>query len=100
MNLREKLQLMHERFGKDPDHICRDCMHRMIKSMSRDYAKCEVFGISGGPGTDWGSLQTACGLYNKKTDLRDLFLPTRGGSRKKNTELQPETLFDQEETEA
>lgn len=90
----EKAQIMYDLFGKDEGHLCRDCCHRKVYEYSKTYAKCEVFSTSHSQQTDWGSLQYACGLFNKPTDKRDIFKESGfRGRRAKKEELQPETLF-------
>ena len=91
----EKLEVMHRLFGKDEKHQCKDCCHRIVHEYSKKYAKCEVFSTSHSVTTDWGSLQCACGLWNKETDKRNVFISESGLYRKQKqkVELQPETLF-------
>lgn len=89
----EKVQIMYDRFGKDVLHLCRDCCHRIVREYSGRYAKCECFSTSHCETTDWGSLQSACGLFNKETDVRDVFKHSDEYGRKPKAELQPETLF-------
>ena len=91
----EKAQIMYELFGKDEKHVCRDCIHRKTYEYSKTYAKCEVFSTSHSQQTDWGSLQCACGLFNKPTEKRDIFIESGfyNSRRRKHEELQSETLF-------
>ena len=86
---KQKAERMYARFGKDEKHQCRDCCHRYVRKFQHDYAKCEVYSDSASEASDWGSLQPACGLWNKETDLRNVFF----GSPSKREEQQSETLF-------
>ena len=94
----QKVQMMHRKFGKDEEHICRDCQHRIVYEFGKSYAKCVVFGDNRSPNTDWGSWCMACGLFNKDTELRDVFLDDNGRivfaktPRREHFE-QEETLF-------
>lgn len=92
MTKSEKAQIMYERFGKTPGCICRDCCHMVGRSSNRKYNKCEVYGSSSSEATDFGIFQQACGMYNKETDIRDIY--KENIRRKPKGEIQPETLFD------
>ena len=86
----EKLEIMHRLFGKTEGAICRNCNHVVKNERDRTYNKCECYGLSCSEATDFPMLFTACGLFNKETDVRNIY---KGNRPSKKTELQPETLF-------
>ena len=87
----EKAEIMYKLFGICQGHICKDCCHMTGHQRDRSFNKCEVYGYSHSEATDFGVYQQACGLFNKETDQRDIYL--RFINRKPKAELQPETLF-------
>ena len=91
MTRTEKLEIMHNLFGITEGRICRDCSHIVTNDRSKRYNKCECYGLSMSEATDFPVLQTACGLFNRETDVRDIYKGNR--PVKKKAELQPETLF-------
>ena len=91
MTRAEKLEIMHSIFGVTEGKQCKDCCHRICNERSRTYNKCECYGLSLSEATDFGVYQTACGLFNKETDVRDVY--KRNTKRHKKIELQEETLF-------
>lgn len=91
MTKAERLEIMHSLFGVAEGRICKNCSHRVCNERARSYGKCEVYGISASEATDFGAYQTACGLYNKDTDIRDIY--KRNVKRQTKSEPQRETLF-------
>lgn len=98
MNVFQKSELMRKKFGEDPEHRCRDCNHRVVYCGNRKYPKCEVFGVNNSENTDWGSWVMACGMFNKDTEERNVFLDENKRivtsiRRKEKPVEQKETLF-------
>ena len=91
MTKTEKIEVMYRLFGKTEGKICRDCCHMVTNSRQRNFNKCECYGLSCSEATDFPMRQTACGLFNKQTDVRDIYKGNR--PNKPKAELQPETLF-------
>jgi hypothetical protein len=59
-----KILKMQARFGKPPAGVqCRDCVHFFKVHLAKDYPKCELFGVTGGPGTDWRARFPGCGRF-------------------------------------
>ena len=88
----EKIEIMYRLFGKCEGRLCRDCSHVVKNEMGRTYNKCECYGLSSSEATDFPMRVTACGLFNKETDVRDIYKGNRPSRPK--AELQPETLFE------
>ena len=96
MTTKEKAEHMYQHFGKCEGHQCRECMHFRGYEYSKTYFKCKVFGDTGSQATDWGATLVACGLFNKETTLKNIWLAdNRWFPHKKKEELQPETLFEE-----
>ena len=58
---------MHKTYGVHPGRECCDCVYfTRVQPGNNVYKKCRVFGISRGPATDWRSLYTACGKFQKR----------------------------------
>lgn len=89
MTTKEKAQHMYHHFGKCEGHKCKECKHFREYQYGKTYFKCNVYGNTSSEATDWGATLDACGLFNKETDLKDIWLE----GKKKKEELQPETLF-------
>jgi hypothetical protein len=66
-NLPKSIKRMYylHRFAKGK--VCRDCEF-MIKhgGNTRDYFKCQHYGITNGAATDWRAHWNACGLYKER----------------------------------
>ena len=60
----KKLERMHSLHGLGPtDKRCGDCAHFFAAGA---YYKCELYGITGGPGTDWRVRWQACGKFEER----------------------------------
>lgn len=59
-----KIERMHELFGRDDEHKCKDCYH--LQGGQNQYRKCEIYGHSASEATDWALRWTACGLFNRE----------------------------------
>jgi hypothetical protein len=57
------LAAMHLAHGRVDDKHCGDCAHLYAKRYADVYFKCEKYGDTNGPGTDWRKKWTACGLF-------------------------------------
>lgn len=63
--LPRKLWRMRVRHGTPPAGVkCGGCtFYARYLHSSRTYAKCRLFGVSHGPGTDWSMHYTGCGAW-------------------------------------
>lgn len=63
----EPLGLMHGRHGPGPDgRTCGQCVHRgkaNLDTAANGYPKCDLYGSTRGPGTDWRAGWPACGAF-------------------------------------
>ena len=51
-------------FGPGPEGAkCKSCASFVTIEMANTYLKCRLFGITGGPATDWRANWPACGKY-------------------------------------
>jgi hypothetical protein len=72
-----KIERMHVIYGKHEGAKCGDCVHFYGKSYARTYHKCELFGDSGGPATDWLVHFVACGKFEPRGgEGQDVTLPS------------------------
>jgi hypothetical protein len=61
-----KILTMHGRYGVGPDGVrCKECVQFVAVRLAKTYHKCRLFGITGGPGTDWRGRFAACGRFEK-----------------------------------
>ena len=61
-----KIDKMHQMFGEDKDHKCKDCCHFIRERYrGKTYSKCKIYGQSNSEATDMAGRNTACGLYNR-----------------------------------
>jgi hypothetical protein len=66
LKAQRKILTMHGRYGHGPEgEQCKDCVHCVAIRLANTYHKCELFGITGGPGTDWRLRFKACGRFEK-----------------------------------
>ncbi len=87
----EKLAIMHRRYGRECHHRCSKCIHHITKYNDKPYHKCKVYGVSMSEATDFAADGIACGLYDKETMEKDVYLTLN--RRKEKEELQKEVLF-------
>ena len=60
------IEKMHELYGSHfPDH-CGDCKHLLTREFSNTYFKCRIYGVSGGPATDWRKFWDACSKFEAR----------------------------------
>jgi hypothetical protein len=62
-NAAKKIEKMHVLYGVSAGNLCMDCKHLFCHERSRHWYKCKLYGITGGPGTDWRVKWTACGKF-------------------------------------
>ena len=60
----KKIEAMHNEYGKDVEHKCKDCCNLSSYTQSRTWYKCEAYGNTSGEATDWAKRNTACGKFN------------------------------------
>ena len=82
---------MHSRYGKDTNHICKECKNLLWHIYGNTSVhKCKVYGVSMSCATDFPVRQFACGLFNKDAVEKNIYKTL---NRKQKTEEQSETLF-------
>jgi hypothetical protein len=62
-----KIEAMHEHFGKKDGFKCGDCCNLLKKRANTTFYKCTVYGCSSSIATDWAKKWIACGMFNIKT---------------------------------
>ncbi len=63
--IKRKLPAMHEVYGTQPQHKCRDCCNLIgCASGRRMFYKCKAYGDTASQATDWGVNFLACGMFN------------------------------------
>lgn len=71
---KRKLPAMHEVYGTQPQHKCRDCCNLIVyASGKRMFYKCKAYGDTASQATDWGVNYLACGMFN--VPMGDNMLP-------------------------
>ena len=62
-----RIGVMWGKHGRIDGKVCRDCSHfiRRWTPAGRSHRKCELFGISRGPATDWNGTFIACGQFRR-----------------------------------
>lgn len=63
MNGLSPVEQMRRMYGKRSGFTCGSCRHLTHHGKNRSYLKCEKFGVTLGPGTDWRAKYHACGLW-------------------------------------
>lgn len=60
-----RIGVMWGKHGKRDGQICRECSHFVQRwtPAGKSHRKCELFGITCGPGTDWNGGFAACGQW-------------------------------------
>ena len=67
----EKIGLMHAEYGVLSGVTCKTCPHleaHCNADCTRVWYKCQLFGVSSGPGTDWRIGNVACGGFKIDPD--------------------------------
>lgn len=59
------VEQMRRMYGERPTSTCGSCRHLIRQGRARDFLKCEKFGTTHGPGTDWRAKYRACGLWEE-----------------------------------
>lgn len=58
---------MHRIYGVTEGETCKRCTYFIhVRPGQNTYRKCRVFGITGGPATDWKARYPACGKFEAK----------------------------------
>lgn len=74
MYTKRKLPAMHEVYGVQSQHKCRDCCNLIgYASGKRMFYKCKAYGDTASQATDWGVNFLACGMFN--VPMGDNMLP-------------------------
>ena len=60
------IEKMHIAYGPHPPDHCGDCIHIRLNQHSKNYYKCELYGVSSGPATDWHLKYEACGKFERR----------------------------------
>ena len=61
--LPRQIMVMHRLYGQSNNH-CQYCSHLILTGYGRRTVfKCEEFGFTPGPGTDWNQKWPACGRF-------------------------------------
>jgi hypothetical protein len=47
-----KIERMHKLYGAHPPDKCGGCAHMRVNRHSKNYRKCELYGVTRGPATD------------------------------------------------
>lgn len=54
-------------FSDDKSLTCKTCEHLVrVQGNTKNYLKCELYGITKGEGTDWRAKWSACAKYKKE----------------------------------
>jgi hypothetical protein len=61
-----RLRVMHQMYGRDPEHTCGQCKHLVANERATTYYKCDLTRMTAGPGTDWRKRWEACGRFEAK----------------------------------
>lgn len=68
-----KIELMHHLYGQIEDKKCSECCHLQSgRYHDTILHKCELYGLTHSEASDWRLKYTACGLFNKETDVRNV----------------------------
>ena len=66
-----RLRVMHEAYGRDPEHTCGQCRHLVVKRWDKSYFKCDLTRMTNGPGTDWRKSWEACSRFEEGEGERE-----------------------------
>lgn len=68
-----KIDLMHHLYGQIEGKKCSECCHLQSgRYHDTILHKCELYGLTHSEASDWRLKYTACGLFNKETDVRNV----------------------------
>lgn len=65
-DMKNKIELMYQQFGKDEKHKCRDCSNLVYHRYNRAFYKCKIYGETHSEASDWRLKYVACGMFNKE----------------------------------
>lgn len=64
--MKRKIEAMHEAYGTDPAHVCRECCNFVrVRPTCRILRKCEAYGVTRSEASDWAGKWTACGRFGQ-----------------------------------
>ena len=66
----KQIEKMHIAYGVIDGKQCGDCANLITLSHAKDYHKCKLYGITGGPATDWRLRYDACGKFVQRDGER------------------------------
>ena len=66
-----RLRVMHEMYGRDPEHTCGQCRHLVARRFAKTYYKCGLTRQTAGPGTDWRKGWEACSRFEEREGERE-----------------------------
>lgn len=67
-----KIDLMHQQFGAT-EHKCGECPNLVRLRPGKEYLyKCKVYGITSSEASDWTKCWSACGMFNKEYEGRQI----------------------------
>lgn len=61
-----RLRVMHQMYGRDPEHRCGQCGHLIARHYDKVYYKCDLTRQTAGPGTDWRKSWEACSRFEER----------------------------------
>lgn len=68
-----KIELMHNLYGQIEDKKCSECCHLQSGRYHNTILhKCELYGLTHSEASDWRLKYTACGMFDKETDVRNV----------------------------
>jgi hypothetical protein len=72
-----RIAMMHKAHGASEGNKCGHCVHFYRIRFANTYRKCDLYGTSGGPGTDWGFNWPACGKFEVTKNSPSVQPPSR-----------------------
>ena len=94
--MKNKIELMHQQFGKDEKHKCRDCSNLVYHRYNRAFYKCKIYGETSSQASDWRLKYVACGMFNKEYTGNPIISIRKHSIKEKEQEAQIDgqvTLF-------
>lgn len=89
-----KIELMHEVFGKDPEHKCNECSNFICYRWNhKNYYKCKVYADTDSEASDWRIKYIACGMFNQEWSGKPIMKTHI--IRSPEPELEGQTSFDE-----
>ncbi|MFA5054171.1 MAG: hypothetical protein WC565_08940 [Parcubacteria group bacterium] len=63
-----RLRVMHESYGRDPEHTCGQCRHLVARRFAKTYYKCDLTRETVSAATDWRTGWQACGRFEEREE--------------------------------